>query len=227
MRPHHTAPPPPTRAARPPGVFPGDLAGPFEMTLAAAPDAPAIARAAVTAWMAAHVGETMLADTQLLVGELVANSVLHADTAEDAVVSVRAEIRRDALHLAVEDPGSSGSITRREADLQHGGGFGLNLVDGLSRRWGVERDAGTRVWAEIGIPTDRETAVWPHGNAGTRSDTARAAGAPRDAGERADTEYTRGGDHRVADVQVAIARHHEHSARRLRLDGRDSDPGAA
>jgi anti-sigma regulatory factor (Ser/Thr protein kinase) len=213
MRPHHAVPPPPTRAARPPGTFPGDLTSPFEITLAAAVDAPAIARTAVTAWMAGHVGETTLADTQLLVGELVANSVLHADTAEDAVVSVRAEITRDALHLAVEDAGSSGSITRREPDLQHGGGFGLNLVDRLSRRWGVERDAGTRVWAELGIPTDRETAVWPHGNEDTRPDTACALRAPRDAGERAATEYTRGGDHHVADVQVAIARHHEDSAR--------------
>src|SRR3954454_16742966 len=219
MRPYHMAGPQPTPAAPPSHSLPGDLARRFEVTLAAAIDAPAIARAGVTAWIAGHVGETMLADIQLLVGELVANSVRHADAPEDAVVSVRAEIRRDALHLAVEDGGSSGSITRRAPDLQHGGGFGLNLVDGLSRRWGVDRDAGTRVWAEIGIPADPEPAVWPHGSADTRPDTALEVGAPRDAGGRAAIEYTVDGAHHGAGVQVAIAHHHEHSAPRLRPDG--------
>jgi len=34
---------------------------------------------------------------------------------------------------------------RRAPDLQRGGGFGLNAVEILSRRWGVHRDVGTRV----------------------------------------------------------------------------------
>ena len=86
---------------------------PFEVTLAAAPDAPAAARVAVGAWMAGHVSETMLADAQLLVVELVANSVRHADAPADAVVSVRAQVGADVLRLEVEDRGSSGSIARR------------------------------------------------------------------------------------------------------------------
>ena len=49
---------------------------------------------------------------------------------------------------------NSASITRRAQDLHQGDGFGLSLVDGLSRRWGVERAVGTRVWAEIGIPVN-------------------------------------------------------------------------
>jgi hypothetical protein len=65
------------------------------------------------------------------------------------VVSVRAQVAADVLRLEVEDRGSSGSIARRAPDLQHGGGFGLNLVEALSRRWGVNRDAGTLVWAEL------------------------------------------------------------------------------
>jgi hypothetical protein len=31
-------------------------------------------------------------------------------------------------------------------------GFGLNVVEALSQRWGVDRDAGPRVWAELAIP---------------------------------------------------------------------------
>jgi serine/threonine-protein kinase RsbW len=154
MRPQQTAPRQPTLEASPPGASPSDLVGPFEVTLAAARDAPAAARAAVSAWMAGHVSETMLADAQLLVAELVANSVRHADAPADAGVSVRAHVRADVLCLEVEDRGSTGSIARRAPDLQHGGGFGLNLVEMLSAQWGVNvnRDAGTRVWAELAFP---------------------------------------------------------------------------
>jgi anti-sigma regulatory factor (Ser/Thr protein kinase) len=135
-----------------PGTIPGDLIGPFEVTLAAALDAPAAARAAVCAWMADHVSETMLADAQLLVVELVANSVRHGNAPPDAVVRVRAQIGADVVLLEVEDRGTAGSVTRRAPDLEHGGGFGLQLVEALSRRWGVNRDAGTRVWAELAFP---------------------------------------------------------------------------
>jgi anti-sigma regulatory factor (Ser/Thr protein kinase) len=152
MRPDQIAPPALTRAAPPPGTSSGDQVGPFEVTLAAALDAPAAAREAVSAWMAGHVAETMLADAQLVVVELVTNSVRHAEVPRDAVVSVRGHLRADVLHLEVEDRGHSGSIAQRAPDLQHGGGFGLHLVELLSRRWGVNRDAGTRVWAELAFP---------------------------------------------------------------------------
>jgi serine/threonine-protein kinase RsbW len=149
MRPQQTRPPESRREAPPPGATPGDLAGPFEVTLPARLDAPAAARVAVSAWMAGNVSETMLADAQLLVAELVTNSVRHADAPADAVVSVRAQVGAGVVRLEVQDRGRSGTITRRAPDLQHGGGFGLNVVEMLSARWGVNRDVGTRVWAEL------------------------------------------------------------------------------
>jgi serine/threonine-protein kinase RsbW len=152
MRPQQMAPPQPTLEASPPGATPSGLVGPFEVTLVPALDAPAAARAAVSAWMAGHVSDAMLADAQLLVVELVANSVRHADARAAAVVSVRARVRADVLCLEVEDGGTSGAIARRAPDLSYGGGFGLNVVEVLSRRWGVDRDAGTRVWAELAFP---------------------------------------------------------------------------
>lgn len=204
MRPHHTVPLPLGRDAPPPGRFPADLVGPFEATLAA-PHAPLAARAAVAAWMAGHVDETTLADAQLLVVELVANSVRQADAPADAALRIRGEIRGDALRLEVEDRGRGGSIARRAADLQHGGGFGMNVVEALSRRWGVDRDAGTRVWAEIGIravardPADRRPAVPTRSNGGR-------------------------GHLRIVDRHDAKA-HHTHSATTHRLG--DSGPDAA
>jgi len=99
-----------------------------------------------------RVGEKMLADALLLVSELVGNSIRHADAPADAVISVHAHVRADVLCPEVQDRGCTGSIARRAPDLQHGGGFGLNLVDAVSQGWGVNRDVGTRVWAEIAFP---------------------------------------------------------------------------
>ena len=69
---------------------------------------------------------------------------------------MRAEVRGDVLRLEVADRGGGGSIARRTPDLDHGGGFGLHVVEVLSRRWGVNRDAVTRVWAELACRNERE-----------------------------------------------------------------------
>ena len=81
--------------APPPGAMPTALDAPIELTLPTAVEAPAAARMALAAWMAGHTGDTLLTDAQLVVAELVANSVRHADTSADAVITVRAEVRGD------------------------------------------------------------------------------------------------------------------------------------
>jgi len=48
--------------------------------------------------------------------------------------------------------GRGESIARRATDLQRSGGFGLNVVEILSRRWGVHSAVGARVWAETAFP---------------------------------------------------------------------------
>jgi serine/threonine-protein kinase RsbW len=235
MRPQQKFPPESTRPTLRPAAVPRDLTGPFEVTLPAELNAPAAARAALSAWMAGHVTETTLADAQLLVGELVANSVRHAHTAADAVVSVRGHVCVDVVRLEVEDSGSTGSIARRAPDLQRGGGFGLNVVEVVSARWGVNRDRGTRVWAEIALPpaqssvADPEPAMPPASDqrpdarhAAASAARARAADArdralaAREAAERTTTEYAQGVLHRVADLQGELARSHEDVAQTLR-----------
>jgi glucose-6-phosphate-specific signal transduction histidine kinase len=128
------------------------LVDPLEVMPAAGLDAPAAARAAVTDWMAGHISGAMLTDAQRLVSELVANSVRHSGAAADAVLAVRGHVSADVLVLEVHDQGTGGSIRRRAPDMHAGGGFGVNVVETLSRRWGGNRDAGTRVWVELPFP---------------------------------------------------------------------------
>jgi len=98
MRPQQDSPEP-AGEVRPRDARPSALAGAFEVTLPCTPGAPAAARGAVTAWMAGHVSEAMLTDTQLLVVELVTNSVRHADTPAEALVSVRARVSVHGVRL--------------------------------------------------------------------------------------------------------------------------------
>ena len=115
--------------------------------------------------------------------ELVTNGVCHSGECDGAIV-VRVELTATMVRLEVEDPGRGGMVAPRAPDP--GGGFGLNLVQGLCERWGVERVAagGTRVWAQLArAPESAEaSAFWAAGDRfGMESQT---AGARPSAGQR-------------------------------------------
>ena len=83
--------------------------------------------------------------------ELVTNSVRHSGVPAGAELIVSVDLTPGMVRLEVEDPGRGGTIAAHRPDLETGGGFGLNLVQALSERWGIERVAkgGTRVWAQL------------------------------------------------------------------------------
>jgi anti-sigma regulatory factor (Ser/Thr protein kinase) len=139
-------------AARVPGPtrLPAPHEGRFELVVVSGLDAPATARAAVAAWLAPQVPDEVLDDAQLLVSELVTNSVRHAPLAAGAPIAVSVELFDAFLRVEVEDPGDV-AIGAAAPDLEHGGGFGLYLVETLAQRWGSRHEGGTCVWAELAI----------------------------------------------------------------------------
>jgi anti-sigma regulatory factor (Ser/Thr protein kinase) len=122
-----------------------------EAQLALDARAPAAARSVVADCLGRHVAASEVDDAKLLVTELVTNSVRHSGAAAGDHVVVRVELTPGLLRLEVEDSGRGGLIAPRAAGTESTGGFGLNLVQALSERWGVERVAigGTRVWAQL------------------------------------------------------------------------------
>jgi hypothetical protein len=56
------------------------------------------------------------------------------------------------IRLEVQDPGRDSTVAPRQGD-ERDGGFGLNIVQTLSERWGFERVAtgGTRLWARLAL----------------------------------------------------------------------------
>jgi serine/threonine-protein kinase RsbW len=127
-----------------------DAAEVLEASLPLDARAPGAARS-VVARLGGRVPASVVETAQLLVSELVANSVRHCGAAAGARVVVRVQLSDAMVRLEVNDPGRDGVIAPRAPDLEGGGGFGLNLVRACSERWGLERIAagGTRVWAQL------------------------------------------------------------------------------
>ncbi|MEA2283471.1 MAG: hypothetical protein QOK21_4078 [Solirubrobacteraceae bacterium] len=128
--------------------------------------APAVARVAVAcALRAKGVAAAVLEAAQLVVSELVTNSVRHSGAAAEETLTLRVALSLPAriLRVEVEDPGRDGAVAPKPPDLDGGGGIGLNLIQALSELWGVERVAtgGTRVWAQLalGVTTPPAAAI--------------------------------------------------------------------
>jgi anti-sigma regulatory factor (Ser/Thr protein kinase) len=137
--------------------FPAHAARPMEewelveVSLPLDDQAPRSARSVVTRCLDERVEPSALASAQLLVTELVSNSLRHSGYGDGDDVVVSVELTLESFRVGVLDPGSDAAIAVRPADVESGGGFGLNLVRMLSERWGVEYlgSGGTQVWAQL------------------------------------------------------------------------------
>jgi anti-sigma regulatory factor (Ser/Thr protein kinase) len=89
-----------------------------------------------------------LANLDLALTEVVANSVRHAGSSEDVMITLTP--KDGYLCVRVTD-GGNGLVPRPGAmATEPGAGYGLFLVEQLTRRWGMTReDDRTRVWFEI------------------------------------------------------------------------------
>ena len=124
-----------------------------EATVASGMYAPLVARGHVARWLDGRADAGVRADACLLVSELVTNSVRHADQPPGAPLRIAAAAFDGLVRVEVQDQGH-GPVRRRAPDSREAG-FGLNLVEMLAARWGVDDERGTRVWFELdthGLP---------------------------------------------------------------------------
>ena len=95
------------------------------------------------------VDREALETLQLLVSELVTNSVRHAQLEGGAEIGVRVEADARAIRVAVSDPGKGFDVPEGVPAAGSPSGWGLFLVEQMAERWGVDRDGETRVWFEL------------------------------------------------------------------------------
>jgi len=129
--------------ARPPG-----MAARLDLWFAAAPHAAASARQALRS-LTEHVDDDSLKTLELLVTELVGNSIRHASIGAESSVGLEVGVFADHVRAVVSDPGPGFEVTAPAPREDLAGGWGLVLVERMSRSWGVERNGGTRVWFEF------------------------------------------------------------------------------
>jgi PAS domain S-box-containing protein len=107
---------------------------------------PAARRAAAAALREAGVPEAVLDAAELVVGELVANAVLHGAAPVRLTVAVAGD---GTVRLEVSD-GSRALPVRARASLEGLTGRGLGLVDAVATAWGVDAvPHGKAVWVEL------------------------------------------------------------------------------
>ncbi|HVE45797.1 MAG TPA: response regulator [Acidimicrobiales bacterium] len=92
--------------------------------------------------------DDLLDTVNLLVSELVTNSVVHADSAAEVAVLLKPH----AIRIEVADRGQA-ALAVQEADETATSGRGLALVEALSSSWGVvPGHDGNTVWFEVPRP---------------------------------------------------------------------------
>jgi anti-sigma regulatory factor (Ser/Thr protein kinase) len=117
----------------------------LHLRLSSGPDAVSAARRCLDP-LQDSVGDR-LRDVQLLVSELVTNSVRHAHRSDEVELAVT--VTRRAIRVCVTDRGPGFEVEPRHEDADPGSGWGLFLVEQLSDRWGVELNGTTQVWFEL------------------------------------------------------------------------------
>lgn len=111
--------------------------------------APREARARVRQF-GARLGADRTEDAALLVSELVTNAVKYGPEHGEIRLIISEDESR--MRVTVHDTGAGPLPAMRPARRppHQGGGHGLQLVDLVSDRWGVERGS-TRVWFELDL----------------------------------------------------------------------------
>ena len=119
-----------------------------ELVLVAEPIAVRQARSWLSVLAGGIVGAKRLADLELVLTEVVTNAVRHGGTGGSLRLAATPKAEFLCVQVTDDGPGLVPSPGAMASD-EHGG-FGLFIVERLTRRWGVTReDRHTRVWFEF------------------------------------------------------------------------------
>jgi anti-sigma regulatory factor (Ser/Thr protein kinase) len=112
------------------------------------PGGPAQARRIIADELADRVPAPVLDDVKLMVSELVTNGIVHGSTEPDEPVMLDLLVN-GSIRCRVMDHGEGFATRARNADPSPSGGWGLQVVEQLADRWGLQcSPKRTEVWFE-------------------------------------------------------------------------------
>jgi anti-sigma regulatory factor (Ser/Thr protein kinase) len=116
----------------------------------------AVAVGAARRWVRSELAEAgvpggVLDDVEVVISELMGNSVRHARAIAGGVLLVGWRLDGGEVSVRITDGGSHKQVEPRDVDPMADGGRGLRIVERLSRQWGVTEHAGAlrTVWAVL------------------------------------------------------------------------------
>jgi anti-sigma regulatory factor (Ser/Thr protein kinase) len=123
----------------------------LEFHLPHAAESPALARRLVEEQLTPLLPEPKQDTLLLLVSELVANAVRHAEPLPDGTVGLQIERSEDSVRVAVTDGGKHLVPDGLAFHTEENGHFGLFFVDRYADRWGFSLDGVKGVWFVMGF----------------------------------------------------------------------------
>jgi anti-sigma regulatory factor (Ser/Thr protein kinase) len=125
-------------------VAKSSLHDPMTMQLPFAPTSVSVARQRLRTWMVEDGrDEESIEDARVIISELVANSVRHAQPLADGTILVSWTVEHDVVKVTVTDGGSGTRPRNVHAPSSALAGRGMAIVEMLSLRWWAER-SGSR-----------------------------------------------------------------------------------
>ena len=97
-----------------------------------------------------YVPPEMIQDLNLLLSELVTNSVKHGSLVHDQAIEIDANSTGHGIRIEVKNPGGA-EMTNSVDPRPSESGWGLMLVTKIASRWGMTTNGSTLVWFEIDL----------------------------------------------------------------------------
>jgi anti-sigma regulatory factor (Ser/Thr protein kinase) len=121
----------------------------LEIALERTPQAPALARAAISRFCQdQNISANAIATLTLLVSEVVTNAVVHPAAEKSTTITVHAHVDQHAVHIEVRDAGAQFSPRPRNPNRVDGG-YGLYLLEQEATEWGLRPGPTTAVWFQL------------------------------------------------------------------------------
>jgi serine/threonine-protein kinase RsbW len=113
---------------------------PMTMRLPFAATSVSVARQRLKSWMIEHGGDQeSIEDARVIISELVANSVRHAQPLSDGSILVSWTLEPDGIQVTVTDGGSGTRPRALQASSSALAGRGMAIVDVLAQEWWSEQ----------------------------------------------------------------------------------------
>lgn len=117
-----------------------------------------VRRTVVADLRARQLAGSVVDEAEIVVSELVANSIRHARALADGSVRVHWKVKGSVVEVEVTDGGGPTFPRPAPQSTWAQAGRGLRIVRSLAHEWGVQEDRGSRtVWVALGGPSRRRT----------------------------------------------------------------------